>query len=88
MFYDKNCDVCGCTFSPISKNQISCSANCRMIKKNKSLAEKWANPDLEAIKRRREGFRRYNINNSIFKNSQDEQIYKIRKKESKSEPIR
>lgn len=82
------CAVCGTSFVPISNGQTCCNLNCRSIKRNRESTEKWINATPEGGKKPGHGFRRFNINNNIFKNSQDEQVYKIRKKENNSEPIR
>ena len=73
------CAICNQKFSPIGNMQKYCSAYCREIAQNRKHIDKWVNAKPRASTKWGEGFRLYDIGKGIFKNSQDEQVYKIRK---------
>lgn len=75
----KICPVCGSEFNAIGYNHKFCAPNCKQVFHNKQRIDNWVNAKPRVTTKWGEGFRLFDIGKGVFKNSQDEQIYKIRK---------
>lgn len=75
----KTCPVCSEKFNAIGYKHKYCCPHCKQVDKNRKSIDNWVNAKPRVTTKWGEGFRLFDIGNGIFKNSQDEQIYKIRK---------